>query len=259
MDELRDEVALVTGAARGIGAAVARGLAASGARMALADIDLAGVERLVDALAAKDRAATPYALDVRDSAAVDTVVKRVEDEVGPIRILVNVAGILRLGHATELADDDWETTFAVNTQGVFHVCRAVACRMKLRRDGVIVTVGSNAAGVPRMHMSAYAASKAATSMFMKCLGLELAEYGIRCNVVAPGSTNTDMQRMMWTGPGGARSVIQGSLEGFRVGIPLGRLAEPEDVAAAVLFLVSHQARHITMQDLYVDGGAALRA
>ena len=147
----------------------------------------------------------------------------------------------------------------MNATGVFHMCREVSRRMVPRERGCIVTVSSNAAGVPRHGMSAYAASKAAATLFTKSLGLELAEHGIRCNVVAPGSTDTDMQRGMWSDDQGARRVIEGSPGTFKTGIPLGRLAAPEDIADAVVFLVSDQARHVTMHDLYVDGGATLRA
>jgi 2,3-dihydro-2,3-dihydroxybenzoate dehydrogenase len=106
-------------------------------------------------------------------------------------------------------------------------------------------------------MAAYAASKAAAVMFTKCLGLELAGDGIRCNVVAPGSTDTPMLRGMWADGDGAATVLAGSPGAYRVGVPLGRIGAAEDVADAVLFLASDLARHITMHDLYVDGGAAL--
>jgi len=257
--ELNGKVAIVTGAAQGIGAAVARALAQRGAGIGAVDVRSEGLDALVDELCAAGRPATAYQADVRDSSAVETVVKRVEHEHGPIGILVNVAGILRTGPVVELSDEDWANVFAVNTNGVFHFSRAVARRMVERGGGgTIVTVGSNAAGVPRMHMSAYAASKAATSMFTKCLGLELAEHDVRCNVVAPGSTDTEMQRGMWSNPDSARAIIEGSPETYRVGIPLRRMAQPADIAEAVAFLVSDRARHITMHDLYVDGGAALR-
>jgi 2,3-dihydro-2,3-dihydroxybenzoate dehydrogenase len=250
--------ALVTGAARGIGAAVVRALAERGARVAALDVARDQLNRMVEQLSAEDHVAVPYQVDLRDSRAVDQVVSRVEAEVGPIDIAVNVAGVLRMNPVVDLTDEDWNEVFAVNSDGVFHVSRAVARRMVARRSGTIVAVGSNAAGVARMHMSAYAASKAATLAFIKCLGLELAGHGIRCNLVAPGSTDTDMQRALWTDEHGAQAVIEGSPETFRTGIPLGRLATPCDVAEAVVFLVSDRARHITMQDLYVDGGAALR-
>lgn len=114
-----------------------------------------------------------------------------------------------------------------------------------------------AAGVPRAGMAAYAASKAAATMFTKSLGLEVARHGIRCNVVAPGSTDTPMLSSMWTDPSGPRRTIEGSPEDFRLGIPLGKLATPSDIAEAVAFLLSDQASHITLHALTVDGGAAL--
>jgi len=183
----------------------------------------------------------------------------VERTAGPLAILVNVAGILRPAPVTELTDADWAATFAVNTTGVFHTARAAARRMSARGAGCIVTVGSNAAGVPRTGMAAYAASKAAATMFTKCLGLELARSGVRCNIVSPGSTDTAMQRQLWADEDAPRRVIDGDPDTYRVGIPLGRIAAPADVAEAVAFLVSDRARHITLHDLYVDGGATLRA
>jgi 2,3-dihydro-2,3-dihydroxybenzoate dehydrogenase len=250
-------VALVTGAAQGIGAAVAGALAAEGALVAAVDRNTDGVSRLAKELTEQGHDVRGYTADVRDTGAVDAVVEAVEAELGPIGVLVNVAGVLRTGPVTELTDGDWHAVFDVNSAGVFRCCRAVARRMVPRRAGVIVTVGSNAAGVPRVHMAAYAASKAATTQFMRCLGLELARHGIRCNVVAPGSTDTPMQRSLWTPRAGAAAVVAGCLEQHRIGIPLGRIGQPHDIADAVVFLASDRARHVTMQVLTVDGGAAL--
>ncbi|MFI7532454.1 2,3-dihydro-2,3-dihydroxybenzoate dehydrogenase [Streptosporangium sp. NPDC049376] len=244
---LSGAVALVTGAARGIGAAVTTALARAGAAVA-------GVDLLPEPWEDRDEKVTRLVADVTDPARMETVVAEVEDLLGPIGVLVNVAGILRTGAVTDFGEDDWNRVFAVNASGVFHVSRAVARRMVPRRSGTIITVASNAGGVPRMGMAAYAASKAASAMFTRCLGLELAEHGIRCNVVSPGSTETVMQAGL-----DRRSVLEGDPATFRVGIPLGRVAEPADIADAVTFLASDRARHITMQDLYVDGGATLRA
>ncbi|KII00534.1 2,3-dihydroxybenzoate-2,3-dehydrogenase [Streptomonospora alba] len=252
-------VAVVTGAAGGIGRAVAARLAAEGAVVAAADVDAEGLASLVGGLHADGRKAEGYTADVRDSAAVEALFGAVERDLGPVAHTVNVAGVLATGDATDTPDARWEHLFAVNTAGVFHVCRAAARRMRPRGSGTITTVGSNAAGVPRSGMAAYGASKAAATMFTKSLGLELAPQGIRCNVVSPGSTDTPMQRGMWDGDEGARGVIAGSPERFRVGVPLGRIAVPDDIADAVCFLASSSARHITMHDLYVDGGATLRA
>ncbi|GAA4615646.1 2,3-dihydro-2,3-dihydroxybenzoate dehydrogenase [Saccharopolyspora hordei] len=249
-------VAIVTGAAQGIGAAVTEAFAELGATVAAVDRNAEKVQQVAAGLGERVHA---YPADVTDSAAVTEVVERVEAELGPVDVLANVAGVLQVGTVQEITDEDWERTFAVNATGVFHVSRAVSKRMIPRKRGSIVTVSSNAAGVPRHGMAAYAASKAAATLFTKSLGLELAEHGIRCNVVAPGSTDTDMQRGMWTDEHGAERVIAGSPETFKVGIPLRKLATAADIADAVVFLASEQAGHITMHDLYVDGGATLRA
>lgn len=249
-------VALVTGAARGIGAAVVEGLVREGATVAAVDLDEEGLAELADRSSGQ---VLPLVADVADSAAVADAVGRAEHELGPLCVGVSVAGILRPGPLCETAESDWADTFAVNATGTFLVLRELARRMVPRGSGALVTVGSNAAGVPRTGMGAYAASKAAAVMFTRCLGLEVARHGIRCNVVSPGSTDTAMQRQLWTGEDDRDRVVEGTPEEFRVGIPLGRIAEPADIADAVLFLVSDRARHITMQNLFVDGGATLRA
>ena len=246
---LTGKVAMVTGAARGIGAAIASALAREGVTVAAVDVE-AGVA---------GGAAVPFTADVADPVAVARVVDEVERDLGPIDIGVCAAGVLRPASVCDTRDEDWAATFAVNATGVFTVLREVSRRMVPRGRGALVTVGSNAVGVPRAGMAAYAASKAAATMLTRCLGLELAGSGVRCNVVSPGSTDTDMQRSLWTGGNGPERVIAGDAAQFRVGIPLGRIADPDDIADAVLFLVSDRARHITMQNLYVDGGATLCA
>ncbi|MBZ4317854.1 2,3-dihydro-2,3-dihydroxybenzoate dehydrogenase [Streptomyces huiliensis] len=250
-------VALVTGAAGGIGAAVVRRLAAQGLPVAAADVAVEPLSAVVKGVVEAGGTARAYPLDVSESTAVNATVARVENELGPIGVLASVAGILREAPALALTDEDWTATFAVNAQGVFHVLRAVGRQMARRREGAIVTVSSNAAGVPRSHMAAYGASKAAATAFTKTLGLELARDGVRCNVVAPGSTHTAMLHGLWHDEQGERATLHGDPAAYRVGIPLGRIAEPEDVAEAVAFLLSPAASHITMHDLYVDGGAAL--
>lgn len=135
--------------------------------------------------------------------------------------------------------------------------REVVNRMVPRRRGALVTVASNAAGTARAQMAAYAASKAAATAFTKCLALEVAGYGIRCNVVAPGSTDTPMLRGMFDGGDPSAACVTGNPGAYKVGIPLGKVARPEDVAHAVGFLLSDEAGHITMHALTVDGGATL--
>ncbi|MGW0120774.1 2,3-dihydro-2,3-dihydroxybenzoate dehydrogenase [Streptomyces sp. NPDC003327] len=258
------EVALVTGAAGGIGAEIARALYARGVSVGLVDRDRAALDALATELkggadGGPGAAARLLVLpaDVSSAADVADVVETAERELGPVDRLVNAAGILRPGSVHDLADADWHDTLAVNATGVFLVSRAVSARMKERRRGAIVTVASNCARTARTDMAAYAASKAAAQAFTKCLGLELAGHGIRCNVVAPGSTDTPMLTSLWSGDGAEAASIEGVAKAFRVGIPTGRLARPSDVAQAVLFLLSDAAAHITLQDLTVDGGATL--
>ncbi|MEU6312977.1 2,3-dihydro-2,3-dihydroxybenzoate dehydrogenase [Streptomyces sp. NPDC047014] len=259
-------VAFVTGAGSGIGEAVARTLYAHGASVAATDIHGGAVKELaarVTAEAAPGEAVPagrflPLALDVADPDAVRAAVAETVAELGPVDILVNVAGVLHTGPATGVDDAAWARLFAVNATGVFHTARELAPAMAERGRGSIVTVASDAAAVPRVGMAAYAASKAAATMFTKCLGLEYARSGVRCNVVAPGSTDTPMQRSLWEGDTVPRRVLEGDPSGYRNAIPLGRIADPADVADAVAFLASDEARHITMQQLYVDGGASLR-
>lgn len=250
-------VAVVTGAAQGIGEAVARLLAQYGAIVALVDQQEAVLSQLVTDLHSQGHQAIACVADVSDRQAVEDTVQQIEENVGPIGILVNAAGVLHAGPVSELTDEEWTRTFDVNTHGVFYMSRAVVRNMSKRQTGAVVTVGSNAASVPRMHMSAYAASKAASTMFTKCLALEYANQHIRCNIVSPGSTDTPMQRALWQEEDGAEAVIAGSLQTFRLGIPLNRMALPSDIADAVIFLISDQARHITMHNLCVDGGATL--
>lgn len=256
-DGTAHKVALVTGAAGGIGRAVVRLLAEQGAVVAAVDLDTAELWDTVGKLTAESLPVRGHPADVTSSAEVEAVVGAVEEQLGPIDYLVNAAGVLRLGEVTDLSDQAWYLTFAVNANGVFFVSRAVVSRMVARRRGAIVTIASNAAGTARSHMAAYAASKAAAIAFTKCMGLEVARYGIRCNVVAPGSTDTPMLHGMHHGGNAVAASVAGDPDAYRTGIPLGKVASPEDVAHAVRFLLSDEAGHITLHGLTVDGGATL--
>jgi 2,3-dihydro-2,3-dihydroxybenzoate dehydrogenase len=195
---------------------------------------------------------------VTDERRVNEALEATERELGPVTALVNAAGVLSqaslLSHETTL--EELRRLFSVNVEAVWIVSRAVGTRMIERRRGAIVTVASNAGTVPRIGLGAYCASKAAAAMLTRCLGLELSRHGVRCNVVSPGSTDTPMLRSM-LGDTGTNAAVTGNPAAFRLGIPLGRVAEARDVAEAVLFLLSERARHITLQDLRVDGGATL--
>ncbi|MFJ8354051.1 2,3-dihydro-2,3-dihydroxybenzoate dehydrogenase [Bacillus paramycoides] len=257
LGEFDGKTVLVTGAAQGIGSVVAEMFVERGATVIAVDQNTEGLNMFLHRYASNENRIKTFLLDVSDSTAVEEVVNHIENDIAPIDILVNVAGVLRMGAIHSFSDEDWNKTFSVNTTGVFYMSRAVSKHMMLRKSGVIVTVGSNAANAPRMEMAAYAASKAATTMFMKCLGLELAAYNIRCNLVSPGSTETEMQRLLWADENGAKNIIAGSQNTYRLGIPLQKIAQPSEIAEAVLFLASNKASHITMHNLCVDGGATL--
>lgn len=266
---LASEQAVVSGAAGGIGRAVARALCESGARVALLDTDREALTRTLRELNERRRSGAAlaecpsgercrtYVCDVAQRAQVEATLEAVEREMGPPSLLVNAAGVLLPAAAHLVSDDDWERVFAVNTKGVVHLCQAAARRMIKLGRGSIVTVASNAARTPRVNFATYAASKAASVMYTKCLGLELARYGVRCNVVSPGTTRTAMLSALGPEEQWVGEAVRGVAEAFRVGIPLGRIAEPEAIADVVVFLLSESARHVTLAEVCVDGGATL--
>ena len=250
-------IAVVTGAAAGIGAAVARTLARDGYSLALLDRDDVELKRVTAELAetiVEGADIESHVVDVTDRQAVDAAVASTMDTFGRIDALAHVAGILDTGSVLDSDPDQWRKIFGVNVFGLLNVLQSVGLEMRRRRAGAIVVVSSNAAGVPRIGMGAYGSSKAAATMLVRTAGLELATDGIRVNVVAP--------RSLWSDPSddsGADAVIEGNLASYRLGIPLGKLATADDIADSVHFLLSDRAAHITMQALYVDGGATLKA
>ena len=238
----------VTGAGRGIGREVAEQFVAAGA--AVVGLDLAFPE-----------ADYPYAtrlLDIGDATAVNACCSSLLAD-GGLDVLVNGAGVLRLGPTENLSDQDWHDCMTVNATGVFYLLRALVPHFKAQRRGAIVTIGSNAAHVPRMQMAAYCASKAAVTSLTQTVGLELAPFGVRANLVSPGSTDTPMLRGMLPDEGAMARTIAGLPDQFKLGIPLRKIATPAEIANTVLFLASDLASHITLQDLVVDGGATLSA
>lgn len=249
--------AVVTGAAGGIGRALVDGLAHACARVMATDTQ-AALEGCDD-IAPSDQVVW-RALDVRDRDAAAGVVAEAADLHGPLSLAVHAAGVLSTTPILDLPPEEWQRLIDINAGGTLNMLSLLGQAMVPQGRGAIVVIGSNAAGVPRLGIGAYGASKAAAAMLTRCAGLELAAHGIRCNLVAPGSTLTPMQTGMWADPeAGMDEVIRGDASRFRGGIPLGKLAVPQDIAQAALFLLSDQAGHITMADLYVDGGATLRA
>lgn len=248
------KTAFVTGAAGGIGQALVTELREAGAKVFATDT----AEALAKLTKQNDPGTVWHALDIRDATAVVESVAKAEEALGPVSLAVHAAGVLSTTPLLDLTSEEWDRVISINTTGTFNVLQSLGRVMSARGEGSIVVVSSNAAGIPRMNMSVYAASKAASTMLTRCAGLELAAKGIRCNILAPGSTLTPMQTGMWVEESGAERVIAGDLTNYKTGIPLGKLATPQDIAAAAIFLLSDQAGQITMADLYVDGGATLR-
>lgn len=241
--------AWVTGAAQGIGRQVALQLQARGA-------EVLGLDCQFAVAAAEFPCAQ---LDIAQPAAVAQLCQRLLGAGQAPDVLINAAGILRLGNSDELSLADWQACLDVNVSGVFYLLRELVPHFKRLGRGAIVSVASNAAHVPRLQMAAYCASKAALVSLSHCVGLELAPYGVRCNLVSPGSTATPMLQAMLADADARQRTIAGLPEQFKLGIPLGKIASPLEVANAVLFLASDQASHITLQDLVIDGGATLAA
>lgn len=250
---------IVTGAARGIGAAVAEKLLANGHLVIGIDISpQPGAWEIFNALDA-EKAANFAAIshDIQQTASLIEQIQHSKFAAMPISGLVNAAGILEMGSLLDTTAEQWLHSLNSNFIGPAQLTQWAAQQMLPHRSGAIVSISSNAALVPRLGMGLYATTKAAVSHYFKNLALELAPHGIRCNSVLPGSTLTQMQRQLWTDNKPPESIIAGSLEQYRSGIPLGKIAEPQDIADAVLFLLSDQARQITMHELVVDGGATL--
>ncbi len=239
---------LVTGTASGIGQRIAERFLAAGA-------DVTGL----DCQPGAGAAFRTIPVDLADPQQVAAASDRLQAEAEGLDILVNAAGVLRIGATDSLTPEDWRACMDVNAGGVFHLLRHWIPVFRRQRGGAIVTIASNAAHVPRVGMAAYCASKAAVVALTRCAGLELAPYGVRCNLVSPGSTDTPMLGGMLNDPAGHERLIAGLPETFKLGIPLGKIATPDDVADVVLYLASDRAGHVTLQDIVVDGGATLGA
>jgi 3-oxoacyl-[acyl-carrier protein] reductase len=233
----------VTGASRGIGAAVARELASAGARVA---VNYRASREAAEALAGEVGGVAVEG-DVGDAASAQAIVEQAEGELGDLDILVNNAGVTRDTLVARMSDEDWRAVLSTNLDGTFHMCRAVARKMLRRRTGAIVNMTSYVGVHGNAGQANYAASKGGIIAMTKALAKELGARGVRVNAVAPGYIETAL-----TG-----ALSEDLRELIRTNTPLGRLGTPEDVAAAVRFLCSDEASFVTGEVVLVDGGLGM--
>jgi NAD(P)-dependent dehydrogenase (short-subunit alcohol dehydrogenase family) len=243
---LDGKVALVTGGASGIGAAVAETFALKGAQVAVVDLDGGAADKKAGELG---RGSTGFACDVSDPEAVLAVVEAVVEAYGRIDILVNSAGVAILAPAEDLEVSAFDTTISVNLKGTFLVCQAVGRHMLANGGGKIINLASQAASVALDQHAAYCASKFGVVGLSKVLASEWAGRGVTVNTLSPTVVLTELGRKAWDGPKG---------DALKAQIPTGRFAYPEEIAATALFLASDSSDMVNGADILVDGGYTIR-
>jgi 2,3-dihydro-2,3-dihydroxybenzoate dehydrogenase len=253
---LDGRVALITGAQRGIGFACAEALARAGGAVACVDLPGGELESAVERLGSP--AASAHFADLARVDGLDKLVSDVVGRHGRLDILVNAAGMLAPAPFLDMTPDQWDHTLAVNSRGGVFLAQACARRFVSTSVAGRIILFASIVGrsVVRLNNTAYSASKAAIIQAARCMALELAPHSITVNTISPGSTATEMLVDVQA-RGDVESIIRGNAAEWRLGIPLGRLAEPSDQAALALFLAGDGARHITGQDLTVDGGQTI--
>ena len=236
------QVALVTGASRGIGQAIAAALASHGVKVIGTATTESGAQAITEALA--PQGGRGLALNVNDAASIDAAIDGILKEYGALHILVNNAGITRDNLALRMKDDDWDAVLDTNLKAVFHTSRAVMRTMMKQRYGRIVNITSVVGASGNPGQANYAAAKAGVAGMTRALARELGSRSITVNCVAPGFVDTDMTDVL---PQVQRTALLSQ-------IPLGRLGKPQEIADAVTFLASPQAGYITGTELHVNGG-----
>jgi NAD(P)-dependent dehydrogenase (short-subunit alcohol dehydrogenase family) len=255
MGRVEGKVAVVTGGASGIGRATARALAAEGARVAIADVDEDGGARVAAQLRDAGGEVFFRRADVRSLADLEAVVREAADRHGRLDVLVNNAAVPVAGAAGEMAEADWVRVVDVNLSGVWRGMRAAIPRMLAQGGGCIVNLSSVQAHVGFLGWAGYAASKGGVEALTRQAAVEYARLGIRVNAIAPGTIMTEMNEgIMRDAPDG-----DAVMAGWVAMHPMGRIGQPEEVAAAIVFLASDEASFITGEVLRVDGGLVVRA
>jgi 3-oxoacyl-[acyl-carrier protein] reductase len=250
MSDAPARVAIVTGAARGIGAATAIRLAADGHAVAVVDLDEAACAETVATITGAGGRATAVGADVSDPGAVAAAVDRVAGELGAPSVLVNNAGVLRDNLLFKMTDDDWDTVLGVHLKGAFMMSRAVQAHMVAARWGRIVNLSSTSA-LGNRGQANYSAAKAGMQGFTRTLAIELGQFGVTANAVAPGFIVTEMTKATAARMGVDFEAMQ---QHAASEIPVRRVGRPDDIAGVIAFLVSDDASFVSGQTIYVAGG-----
>lgn len=244
--DLSGKVAIVTGGGKGIGRAIALALASSGASVVISSRTQKEIEAVAEEIKKAGGKSLPVVADLTVSDQLDHLVNATLKEFGRIDLLVNNAARSFLRSLLDLREDGWDKVFNTNVKAVWLLSRAVARKMMEQKSGKIINITTVGAEKAELGMAAYGCSKAALKMLTRCMAREWAQYGIQVNAVGPGLTRTDFSKPIWSNPEVAKHVS--------AAIPMGRLAEPEEIVGSVLFLASDAARFITGHSIYVDGG-----
>jgi gluconate 5-dehydrogenase len=248
--DLSGKIAIVAGGSRGIGLAIAEGLAAMGAAVVIANRSSEEGEKAAAAVRAQGADARAIPVDLAKKESIDRLVSATLSAYGRIDILVNAVGVIKRGPIEEVSEADWDNMMGINLRGAFLLCQAVGREMIKRKQGKIINISSNISQVLQPLRGAYAVTKAGMSHLTRVLGLEWAPYGINVNAIAPAPTITDINRKFFEDN-------PKDFEARKASIPMGRMGAPADYAGAAIFLASKASDFVTGQTYFVDGGSNL--